>query len=141
MTIRPLQASDLAAVAAIQAAHAEAAQWDPADYLSRESYVAEIDNALAGFLVLLPLGKNEAEVLNIAVSPAFMRRGVGRALLALAAGRTLHLEVRASNANAFAFYRALGFIESGRRRAYYREPTEDAILMSRTISRTMPPTG
>ncbi len=131
MMIRPMRADDLAAVAAIQSRSPHAAQWNPRDYLSRESYVAEIESAVAGFLVLLPLGSDEAEVLNIAVAAEFLRRGVGRALLAQAAARTLHLEVRASNAGAIAFYRALGFTESGRRRAYYRDPLEDAMLMSR----------
>jgi len=140
MTIRPMRPDDLAAVAAIQAQNPHAAQWNPEDYLSRESYVAEIENTLVGFLVLLPLGPAEAEILNIAISPAFRRRGIGRALLSQAAGRTLHLEVRASNAGTLAFYRALGFLESGRRRAYYRQPPEDAILMSRPMSHPVPPT-
>ena len=40
------------------------------------------------------------------------------------------LEVRASNQQATAFYRALGFAESGRRLRYYADPVEDAVLMS-----------
>jgi ribosomal-protein-alanine N-acetyltransferase len=123
--------ADLPAVAAIQDAFPEAAHWNPADYLSRESYVAELDGAVRAFLVLLPLGGEEAEVLNIAVAPEFARRGAGRALLAQAGSRTLHLEVRASNARAIAFYAALGFTKSGRRSSYFRDPVEDALLMSR----------
>ena len=39
------------------------------------------------------------------------------------------LEVRASNAQALEFYRALGFQETGRRRQYYADPVEDAVLL------------
>lgn len=133
MTVRPLREEDLPAVTAIQAASPHAAQWPPASYLSRESWVAELNGSVVAFLVLLPLPPDEAEVLNIAVSPDFRRRGIGRALLNHAAARTLHLEVRASNAAARAFYHSLGFKETGRRRAYYRRPSEDAILMSLRI--------
>lgn len=131
MTVRPMREADLPAVAEIQAANPQAAHWPPASYLARESYVAELNGAVVGFLVLLPLAPDEAEVLNIAVSPDFQRRGIGRALLDQAAARTLHLEVRESNAAARAFYQSLGFKATGRRRAYYQHPSEDAILLSR----------
>ena len=39
------------------------------------------------------------------------------------------LEVRASNSSALAFYRTLGFIETGRRPHYYPDPIEDAVLL------------
>ena len=39
------------------------------------------------------------------------------------------LEARASNLAALELYRQLGFAEAGRRRGYYREPAEDAVLM------------
>jgi [ribosomal protein S18]-alanine N-acetyltransferase len=42
--------------------------------------------------------------------------------------QTVFLEVRESNRAAFALYRKCGFQQSGRRKAYYRQPTEDAIL-------------
>ena len=131
MTVRPASQADLPAIAAIQAANPLAAQWDPAAYLSRETHVAEQDGRILGFLVLLPLGQDEAEILNIAVEPASQRRGVARALLLHAAARSLFLEVRASNAAARAFYLSLGFAETGRRRLYYANPPEDAILLSR----------
>lgn len=131
MTIRALRETDLPAVAAIQAATPHAAQWPPVSYLTRESYVAEHESAVVGFLVLLPLPPDEAEVLNIAVAPDFQRLGIGRALLKATAARTLFLEVRESNAAARAFYQSLGFRQTGRRRGYYHHPAEDAILMSR----------
>ncbi|MGI6157018.1 MAG: ribosomal protein S18-alanine N-acetyltransferase [Saccharofermentanales bacterium] len=77
------------------------------------------------------------EVINIAVRPAFRRRGLGRALmtgaLEAAARRgctTWLLEVREGNTAARALYRQLGYVDVGRRPDYYRHPTEDAILMT-----------
>ncbi len=43
------------------------------------------------------------------------------------------LEVRASNAAALALYRVAGFTEHSRRKAYYRDPVEDALAMQRTL--------
>jgi len=73
---------------------------------------------------------------KIAVDPACRRQGVAQAILAafLRFGRVhlafLTLEVRAGNAAAVALYRKLGFEEVGRRKNYYTEPTEDALLMT-----------
>jgi ribosomal-protein-alanine N-acetyltransferase len=83
---------------------------------------------------------DEGEILNLAVTPARHRGGIGRALveraLATLAGhdaRRVFLEVRESNAAARALYAALGFEEVGRRPAYYRRPVEDAILLRAAI--------
>ncbi|HWD14737.1 ribosomal protein S18-alanine N-acetyltransferase [Pseudochrobactrum sp. sp1633] len=79
----------------------------------------------AGF-VLARLVAGEAEILTIAVSSAFQRRGIGRELME-AVLRHLHheraeslfLEVDESNVAAQALYRRLGFIQVGHRPAYY----------------------
>lgn len=78
----------------------------------------------------------EAELETIAVSAKAQRQGVGALLLRALAEelRTervtgLILEVRASNRAALGFYRAQGFIETGRRPRYYADPEEDAVLM------------
>jgi ribosomal-protein-alanine N-acetyltransferase len=80
---------------------------------------------------------DEAEVLRLGVPPALRRRGWGRVLLrgvlerlAASGVRHVHLEVRAGNTAAQALYRREGFKESGRRRAYYRDPVEDAVLLA-----------
>jgi ribosomal-protein-alanine N-acetyltransferase len=66
----------------------------------------------------------------------WQRRGIGRRLvvalvaeLERAEVEKLHLEVRASNGIAIAFYHSLGFIETGHRTRYYADPVEDAVLM------------
>jgi ribosomal-protein-alanine acetyltransferase len=90
---------------------------------------------VAGFIVvsLLPF---QAEVEIIAVAPQFQRRGLARRLFAVLADELracqpteLLLELRASNLPALAFYRSLGFAETGLRPRYYHDPIEDALLM------------
>ncbi len=82
----------------------------------------------------------DIELLKIAVRPEFQGTGVGRALLEDAIA-TVHdrsysscfLEVRASNARAIRFYRGKGFEVVGVRRAYYRDPVEDALVMRKEL--------
>lgn len=81
---------------------------------------------------------DEGYITNVAVLPEYRRRGVGRALLervfSLARDEGLSfvsLEVRVSNAGAIALYEGLGFKEEGRRRDFYREPKEDALIMTK----------
>ena len=75
----------------------------------------------------------ELHITTLAVRPERRRRGHARALIgaALAAfpeARSVHLEVRPSNAAARALYEALGFTTTGLRRRYYGD--EDALLMT-----------
>lgn len=81
---------------------------------------------------------NEAHITNIAVIPPYRRRGIGRGLLyalirrAVALGADqMTLEVRPSNRPARNLYHSLGFVDCGRRRGYYRDNNEDAIIMWR----------
>ena len=84
---------------------------------------------------------DEASVTNIAVHPDLRRQGLGRAILdgllqaAVAHGsRELFLEVRVSNGAAIALYESAGFETVGRRKGFYRAPTEDALIMKKTLS-------
>lgn len=102
-----------------------------------------LETALTGFILGRVIA-DEAEVLTLAVDPAARRQGTGRDLLArfvaLAHDRgaaTAFLEVAANNHAAVALYAAAGFVESGRRRGYYRQPDGpriDALVMSRPVS-------
>jgi len=123
---------DLAAVAGIQAASPEAAQWDVRDYLAYDFVVAVSGDRLAGFAVGRRLTEGESELLNLAVDPAFRRRGIGRRLVAELTSSytgTLWLEVRESNEAARKLYITLGFCDAGRRPEYYRDWGESAIVM------------
>jgi ribosomal-protein-alanine N-acetyltransferase len=98
-----------------------------------ESVVPDaLDSVVAFALFLVVAG--EAELLRIAVAPAWRRRGMGELLLAgslaelrKAGFAVCHLEVRAGNAAAIRLYSRLGFVPAGRRRGYYSDG-EDALL-------------
>lgn len=81
---------------------------------------------------------DEGCVTNVAVAPAWRRRGVAGALLDELERRArtllklafLTLEVRFGNVPAIALYEKHGFAVVGRRRNYYEKPVEDAVLMT-----------
>jgi len=94
------------------------------------------DGSLVGYVgsyFCLP----EGYITNVAVSPDYRRRGIGRALVEelIAEGKSLSLEfltleVRESNSAAIALYSSLGFERVGRRPRFYSMPEEAAILMT-----------
>ena len=78
----------------------------------------------------------EGEIYRIATAPDKRKRGIAYRLLDYAVKcerghglETLFLEVRSENAPARALYRAYGFREMGIRKGYYKNPTDDAIIM------------
>lgn len=83
---------------------------------------------------------DEGEILNLAIRPDLQRRGFARRILARGLETlrergvvTVFLEVRVTNSGAIALYQGAGFIGAGRRRAYYRRPVEDALILRRMI--------
>jgi ribosomal-protein-alanine N-acetyltransferase len=81
---------------------------------------------------------DEMHVMNVAVAPPARRRGLARRLLAFAlrraaraGARVAFLELRAGNREALALYESLGFRARSRRRAYYQQPLEDALVLVR----------
>ena len=77
-------------------------------------------------------------VMNVAVAPAFRRRGIASTLLerlfevtASDPRRGYTLEVRVTNAEAIRLYERLGFESRGIRRGYYTDNREDALIMWR----------
>lgn len=92
-----------------------------------------------GFLVA-QVGDVDWELENIAVLPAFRRQRVGCGLMSTllaqasseSAARIL-LEVRASNLSAIRLYNLSGFQLLSCRRDYYRNPTEDALILVHTF--------
>lgn len=117
------------------------------DPWSEKSVAEELVNPLSAWLVWVENGAvcgyvgsqtvlGETDMMNIAVSPEHRRMGIGEALIAALVeelksrqSHCLSLEVRASNAPAIALYEKLGFIQVGRRRGYYRNPKEDALIL------------
>jgi ribosomal-protein-alanine N-acetyltransferase len=142
--IRRMLPGEREAVANLFAAAPESAQWSAEDLSELEESGAELWVAteagqVTGAVAWREAG-GEAEILNVAVAVAWRRKGIGGELMAAAlreaaaqGGRQVFLEVRESNAGARMFYFKLGFAETGRRRSYYRDPSEDALLLSRTL--------
>lgn len=148
--VRAAEPRDVGAVAAIE----QASFGDP---WSAGSFVGLLDNpgvlfavaeqgdavagyAVAGYVVAW-FAADEAEVANVAVAAAVRGRGIGALLvdtaLAESARRgaaTVYLEVRESNVPARRLYASRGFAEVGRRRRYYRNPVEDALVLARTLA-------
>ena len=80
----------------------------------------------------------EGEIYRVAVRDEYRRRGIAYRLLdysmKTSRGKGLEstfLEVRSQNTAAIGLYSAYGFREIARRKAYYRNPTDDAIIMLR----------
>ena len=141
-TISLLTPSDLAAAYAIEK-RSHAFPWSEKTFASNQGELylnlrLEVDGQLAAFAITQVV-LDEATLFNIAVDPAYQRRGLGRALLEQLITQleqrdvfTLWLEVRASNAPAIALYESLGFNEATVRRNYYptADGREDAIVMA-----------
>jgi [ribosomal protein S18]-alanine N-acetyltransferase len=140
IALRPATRADLERVAAIER-EAGHERWDAQAFAAElgpersRFWVAESAGEVVGFCVAW-LVLDEAQLQNIGVAPREQRRGVGRALVARlveearrAGARWIDLEVREGNAAARALYGALGFVENGRRRRYYADTSEDAVLM------------
>lgn len=101
--------------------------------------VAERGGRVIGFAIAW-LVSDEGNLLLLAVARTEQRHGTGRLLMAAieddarAKGASvMHLEVRVDNRSARAFYRALGYAETGVRTGYYNAPPGDAVLMSRSL--------
>ena len=98
-------------------------------------YVAEADGVVMGYAACWTV-IDQSELGNVAVSPDARGQGVGGALVNTVVERVkergaheLFLEVRESNDVAQGIYRDRGFVVVGRRRSYYAQPTEDALVM------------
>jgi ribosomal-protein-alanine N-acetyltransferase len=140
--IRPATVSDLPAMMLLEKTAATAAHWSAEQYEglfrssepNRVALVLNEERDLKAF-VIARVVRDEWEIENIAVAGAAQRRGLGTRLLgellesARAKGaKAIFLEVRESNHAARGLYEKWAFLESGRRRRYYQDPDEDAIL-------------
>lgn len=131
---------------ALAALHAEAfsAPWDArafADLLAQPGVLLRIE---ADGFILIRVVLDEAEILTLAVRPGARRQGLGRRLVERACvaakdagAETLFLEVAEDNAAARVLYARAGFVEIGRRKAYYAGPDArriDALVLHRDLS-------
>jgi ribosomal-protein-alanine N-acetyltransferase len=142
--IRNVDATDLERVRTLLASVPEAAVWSADDSrLALQKHllmrVAEEEGIVCGLVVFRTMA-DEAEILNLAVDSTRRCRGIGSRLMedAVAACKAarvkrIFLEVRDSNDAARKFYLRMGFTQVGRRRKYYSEPVEDALVLARTV--------
>ncbi|MCU1285370.1 MAG: ribosomal protein S18P -alanine acetyltransferase [Acidobacteriales bacterium] len=144
ITVRKAAADDIQHIVALERGSATSAHWAQADYERlaaelgtdrRVALVAESASAVVGFMVGQYVGA-EWEIQNVVVAEAGKRKGIGSTMLqefiALARGESaesIFLEVRQSNIAACALYAKFRFEESGRRKAYYSNPDEDALVL------------
>ena len=101
--------------------------------------VAEIGNQVAGYMGVFVVCES-CYVSDIAVYPQFRRQGVASALIkkasadaAVLGAQSISLEVRPSNEAAVKLYRSLGFDDIGLRKRFYRDPEEDALIMTKVL--------
>jgi ribosomal-protein-alanine acetyltransferase len=149
LRVRPATAADIPAMLALEKHAVTAAHWSAQKYEEmfaasryaesskqqrRVALVVEETTGVQGFLVARVVDR-EWEIENIAVCGPARRRGLGTRLLGefLDAARAegadaVFLEARESNHAALALYEKWAFVESGRRKHYYRDPEEDAIV-------------
>ncbi len=112
------------------------------------SVVMRAGSEIAGYLCLWEIG-HEIHVTNLAVHPRHRRRGVARRLLAAMLDdarrksvELVFLEVRPTNTEAVHLYESLGFQVIGRRKGYYFDTGEDALVMeARLATETSRPAG
>ena len=149
--LRPASLADVPAIARLEL-RAFSDAWTEAqlvDSLSQSGAVGlvaqEDDDIVVGHLIGRTV-VDEGEILTLAVAPERRRRGIAARLLtealAIMAGRgvgRVWLAVRASNDAAQALYQEHGFAPAGRRRGYYREPVEDALVLRRELSPSASP--
>ena len=123
MLVRPASSADIAAMMALETHAVTAAHW------SRQQYerLFAADEPRREALIIEREG-------NMAVSGPARRHGLGTRLLGefldrarVAGAKMVFLEVRESNHAARALYEKWAFVQSGRRKGYYRRPEEDAI--------------
>ena len=111
-------------------------RFEVTDNPASRCWVAEVDGHVVGMIVAW-LFVDEAHIATLATHPDFRRQGIAQKLLIHTLRYTFDegavssfLEVRESNLAAQEMYRKFGYEDTGRRKRYYKDNDEDAILMT-----------
>lgn len=141
--------TDMDAMGARKAAELEkrcfSSPWELEEYeksRQREDFsclCAYTDGEFSGFLMAFHV-LDECHLLDIATEEKFRRRGIGAALIRELMkragekdGSVIYLEVREKNQAARGLYEKHGFVPVGKRKDYYKYPTDDAVLYTLTL--------
>ncbi len=143
LTFRPMTQDDADAVAEIEA-KSFAMPWSREDFWREaknelaEYIVGEIDKKIVAYAGAW-VSFNQAEVMSVAVEPNLRGQGIGTILFGelIKAVKTrgataITLEVRPSNTAAIRLYESFGLRSVGRRKGYYLDNGEDALIMWNT---------
>ena len=144
--ILPMRPGHIASIATLEAA-CFSTPWEEA------AICAELNNPLALWLVAeagdgavqgyvgSQICFENADILNVAVDPAFRRQGIAADLMQTLESRlaqkgveTITLELRCSNEAALRLYEKVGYAKIGLRKGYYEKPREDALILQKPIS-------
>ena len=145
VVIRSASLNHVPAILAIEQQARGAAHWTSEQYKKLVGggvvLVAEEAGKLCGFVCAKVIA-GEWEIENVVVAAEFLRRGIANGLVreliqraTEEAASAILLEVRESNLPARRLYEKHGFREVGRRRVYYKDPLEDAILYALRFDR------
>jgi [ribosomal protein S18]-alanine N-acetyltransferase len=156
LSIRRAVLTDVPAIVELERQTPSAAHWSRQQYenvfvhtrtqaserviwVNEEKSPTENNHLVTAFLVAHRVD-TEWELENVVVTEAERRKGIGRQLMqrfvqsARAEHATaIHLEVRLSNSSARAFYEKMGFTETGKRKRYYADPPEDAVIYKLSV--------
>lgn len=144
LKIRMITANDLPRIMAIEKASftdpwPRSAFEDSLDGVYHRIIIAEIESEIAGYASYY-IEMKEARLTNIAVAFDFRRKSIAKKLLEYilevvknAGCKYIFLDVRPSNLAAINLYLKYGFYEAYRRPGYYRNPSEDALVMVKDL--------
>ena len=142
---RQIEPADIEAIMAIERA-SFSYPWSGRFFLEElkspyaRSLLAQVDGAIIAYTLywFLP---TDADIHNLAVHPAWRRRGIGGSLLGAIIKearehglKRVTLEVRKSNQPAQRLYESRGFVAQAVRKAYYSDDGEDALVMVLTLA-------
>ena len=139
ITISEMSAADCKAVAEIES-ECFSEPWSEEEFEHQipleiaKTYIAKDGDRVIGFINVWVVA-GEIQLNNIAVTEDYRGQGIGRRLITFMESKNpaerCNLEVRISNQTARGLYLSLGFEEVGLRKEFYRDPVEDAVLMTK----------